>query len=139
MKNKLNCLKSRRSLKAVAADTLIIFDNSCGGFDAKYLTHDKLIQPMRWTFCTYHEERREKYQLWIFLLLISTKVNKINPLFQREHMCTKCQILSETSYTEWSKGRYTPGCVSKLPSKGLTIEYTVIVDLAPLTIAEWFE
>ena len=97
MKNKLNCLKSRRSLKAVAADTLIIFDNS-RGFDAKYLTHDKLIPPMRWTFCTYHEERREKYQLWIFLLLISTKVNKINPLFQREHMCTKCQILSETSF-----------------------------------------
>ena len=39
-------------------------------------------------------------------------------------------------YTEWSKGRYTPVCVSKLPSKGLTIDYTVIVDLAPLTIAE---
>ena len=102
MKNKLNYFKSRRSLKAVAVDTLIIFDNS-RGFDAKYLTHDKLIPPMRWTFCTYHEERREKYQLWIFLLLISTKVNKINPLFQREHMCTKCQILSETSFIAFFK------------------------------------
>ena len=98
MKNKLNCLKSRRSLKAVAADTLIIFDNS-RGFDAKYLTHDKLIPPMRWPFCTYHEERREKYQFWIFLMLISTKVNKINPLFQQEHMCIKWKILSETSFT----------------------------------------
>ena len=40
------------------------------------------------------------------------------------------------AHTEWSKGRYTPVCVSKLPSTGLTIDYTVIVDLAPLTIAE---
>ena len=32
--------------KVAAPDTLIIFDNS-RGFDAKYLTHDKLIPPMR--------------------------------------------------------------------------------------------
>ena len=126
MKNKLNCLKSRRSLKAVAADTLIIFDNS-RGFDAKYLTHDKLIPPMRWTFCTYHEERREKYQLWIFLLLISTKVNKINPLFQQEHMCTKCQILSETSFSSYLYHNLVPSvCLCVCMSVCLSVCHNVV-------------